>query len=137
MAVTLSPQDALIWTMVTTSASDHAMSERELELIGRLVADLPVFAGFKGTIGPIADACVAHLSEDNGLDVILDAVAAALSPALRETAFALAIEVAAIDGRAKQNELAFLQMLEDRLDLPKITAGAIELSARVRYRKLS
>ncbi len=70
-------------------------------------------------------------------NVILDAVAAALSPALRETAFALAVEVAAIDGRAKQNELAFLQMLEDRLTLPKITAGAIELSARARYRKLS
>lgn len=137
MSKALSAHEALIWVMVTTSASDHAMSDREVDLIARMVSNLPAFSGFAGSVAAVSEACVAHLAEENGLDDILDAVTAALPPALRETAFALAIEVAAIDGRARQNELAFLQMLEDRLDLSKLVAGAIELSARVRYRKVS
>lgn len=137
MADRLSVHEALIWVMVTTSASDHAMSTREIDLIGGIVAGLPVFEGFSGPIGPIADACVAHLAETDGLDAILGRVAAALTPALRETAYALAVEVAAIDGMARQNELAFLEMIADRFDLPKLTVGAIEFSARVRYRRAS
>lgn len=136
MPAALTPQEALIWVMVTTAASDHAVSQRELDLIGGLVAGLPAFAAFDGSIAAVADACVAHLADPDGLDDILDAVKAALAPPLRETAYALAVEVAAIDGRLPQVELRFLQMLEDSFDLPKLSAGAVEYSARVRFRRV-
>ena len=47
------------------------------------------------------------------------------------------IEVAASDVDVKQEELVFLQMLEDRFALDKLAVAAIEHSARVRYRKLA
>ena len=46
------------------------------------------------------------------------------------------IEVAAADLHVEQEELRFLQMLRDRLELDKLLVAAIERSARVRYRIL-
>lgn len=132
-----SVQEALIWVMVTTAVADRTMTERELTQFERLIGFLPVFQGFEGSIGAIADACSAHLKSANGIDQILDKVAAVLPERLRETAYALAVEVAASDVDVKQEELVFLQMLEDRFVLDKLAVAAIERSARVRYRKLA
>ena len=131
----LTTHEALIWVMITTSASDHAITERELEQVGELVSGLPVFSGFTGSIPKTADACLEHLKDENGLSDILDRVTESLPPALRETAYALAVEVAATDLLVRQEELLFLQMLEDAFALPKLSVAAIEFSARVRFRK--
>lgn len=135
MAAKLSIEEALIWVMATTSAADHAMNEAEMEKLARLVASLPIFAGFEGSVARTVEICVAHLSDESGLDQILDLVADALPERLYETAYALAVEVAAVDLSVRQEELVFLQMLEDRLLLSKLAVAAIEHSARVRYRK--
>lgn len=135
MPKTLTVHEALIWVMVTTAVADRAMTERELAQFERLIGFLPIFDGFEGSIGAIADECSEHLKASNGIDRILDRVSEALPDRLHETAYALAIEVAASDVEVKQEELVFLEMLEDRLDLPKLTVAAIEYSARVRYRK--
>lgn len=135
MPKTLTVHEALIWVMVTTAVADRTMTERELAQFERLIGFLPIFDGFEGSIGAIADECSAHLKASNGIDRILDRVSEALPDRLHETAYALAIEVAASDVEVKQEELVFLEMLEDRLDLPKLTVAAIEYSARVRYRK--
>lgn len=132
----LSAQEALIWVMVTAAIADRNMTERELNQFDRLINFLPVFQGFEGSIGEIADACSANLKSVNGIDHILDRVAMSLPERLYETAYALAIEVAASDVDVKQEELVFLQMLEDRFSLNKLAVAAIEHSARVRYRKL-
>jgi hypothetical protein len=66
---------------------------------------------------------------------VLDVIAA-LPARLHETAYALAVEVAAADLHVEQEELRFLQMLRDRLDLDKLAVAAIESSARARYRSL-
>ena len=60
----------------------------------------------------------------------------ALPPKLHETAYALAVEVAAADLHVEQEELRFLQMLRDHLDIDKLTVAAIESGARARYRTL-
>lgn len=135
MATKLTVHEALIWVMVTTSAADHSITERELELIGGMVETLPVFEGFSGDLSKISDDVVKRLGDADGLDQILDAVAAVLTPPLRETAYALAVEVAATDVQARQGELAFLEMLDDRFELPKLSVAAIEFSARVRQRR--
>ena len=137
MSKTLSVQEALIWVMVTTAVADRTMTERELTQFERLIGFLPVFRGFEGSVGEIADACSLHLKSANGIDHILDKVVAALPERLYETAYALAIELAAADVDVKQEELVFLQILEDRFALSKLAVAAIEHSARVRYRKLS
>lgn len=135
MAARLTIEEALIFVMVTTSAADHAMTEAEMEKVQRLVETLPVFSGYDGSLARTVEICVGNLGHEGGLEEILDLVAEAVPVRLRETAYALAVEVAAVDLLVRQEELVFLQMLEDRFELPKLAVAAIEHSARVRYRK--
>jgi len=83
-----------------------------------------------------AEACGAMLQHDNGLDQVLDAIAATLPQRLYETAYALTVEVAAADLHVEQEELRFLQMLRDRLDLDPLVVAAIEPGARARHRTM-
>jgi hypothetical protein len=76
----------------------------------------------------------ALLQDEDGLDRVLDIIATSLPPRLHETAYALTVEVAAADLHVEQEELRFLQMLRDKLDLDKLTVAAIERGARARYR---
>jgi hypothetical protein len=67
---------------------------------------------------------------------VLDIIATSLPTKFYDTAYALAVEVAAADLHVGQEELRFLQLLRDRLDLDKLAVAAIEHSARVRHRIL-
>lgn len=135
MSDAVNHHEALIYVMVTMSAVDRAISDQELARIGNIVSQLPIFADFDNeNLVKTAQACGEHLSADGGLDAVLDLVADVLPPKLYETAYALAVEIAAADLDVKQEELRFLQMLRDRLDLDKLPVGAIEHSARVRHR---
>lgn len=132
----ISQHEALIYAMVTLSASDSKMTDRELAKIGDIVRGLPAFADFDAEqLVPTAEACGAILQKEDGLDRVLDVIAA-LPSRLHETAYALAVEVAAADLHVEQEELRFLQMLRDRLDLDKLAVAAIERGARARYRLL-
>ena len=58
---------------------------------------------------------------------------AALPGPLRETAFALAVEIAAADSTIAFEEMRVLQMIRERLEVDNLIAAAIERSARARY----
>ncbi|HEY6669730.1 MAG TPA: tellurite resistance TerB family protein, partial [Methyloceanibacter sp.] len=79
-----------------------------------------------------AEACGTVLSEDGGLDRILVLVKSALPKKLRETAYAIALEVAAADLEVKPEETRFLEMLRDSLELDKLTTAGIERGIRAR-----
>lgn len=133
----ITPQDALIYIMVTVSAADTRMTDAELSSIGNLVHRLPVFTGLDDERVPeIAERCYELLTKDDGLDRILDIAHQALPEKLYETAYALAVEVAAADLHVEQEELAFLQLMRDLWNLDELSVAAIERSARVRFRKL-
>lgn len=132
----LTVQEALIYIMVTTSAADSTMTARELQSISNIVANSPVFAGFDfSRLDALTAECYTYLEANDGLEVILDTAHAALPEKLRETAYALAVEVAASDLDVKQEELLFLQLLRDHWNLDDLTVAAIERSARIRFRK--
>ena len=65
--------------------------------------------------------------------VLLGLIKEALSPKLRETAYALAVEVAASDLVVGKEELRFLAILRDTFGLDKLVTAAIERSAIARY----
>jgi uncharacterized membrane protein YebE (DUF533 family) len=131
----ISEQEALVYIMVTMAAADSNLSERELARIGNLVDTLPVFEGFsRDNLVDTANQCTASLNEPNGIENILHTVKTALSDRLYDTAYACGIEVAAADLHVEQEELRFLQMLRDELDLDKLVVAAIERSARARFR---
>jgi hypothetical protein len=106
--------------------------------IGDLVNTLPVFRDFDAErLVAVAEACGALLQGEEGLDAVLSIIAVSLPQRLYDTAYALAVEVAAADLHVEQEELRFLQLLRDALDLDKLTVAAIERGAQARYRTLS
>lgn len=125
---------ALIYTMVMVSASDADMTDGELATIAETVRFLPVFRGFDiNHLTDVARECTALLGDEDGLDRLIDLVKASLTPRLRETAYMLACEIVAVDGRASQEELRMLELLRHGLDVDRLTAAALERGARARY----
>ncbi|WAP67825.1 tellurite resistance TerB family protein [Jiella pelagia] len=133
----MNPQDALVHLMIAVAAADGQISGIERREFTVLLRTLPVFEGFdESRLMDIAQDCGALLDEDDGIDRIIANVHAAVPETLYETAYALAVEVVSADVEASQPELRLLEMLRDAFELDRLTAGAIEHSARVRYRKL-
>lgn len=133
----LSTHEALIYTMITMSAVDREISDQELGRIGALVQNMPVFEGFDvDELTKTASECGLALGAENGLQDVLEAIGNAIPEKLRETAYALAVEVAIIDRQIEREEIRFLQMLRDRLQLDKLVTAALERGARARHRKI-
>lgn len=127
-------QEALIYTMVTMSAVDRIVSDGELAKIGNIVSQLPAFAKFDPEkLVKIAEDCGEILSREDGLEAILTTIAATLPKKMHETAYALAVDVAAADRDVRQEELRFLEMLRDSLHLDTLIIAAIERGARARH----
>ena len=119
--------------MVTVSAVDRAMTDDELHRIGEIVSNLPVFADYDDNdLVKTAEACGEILSADGGLQQVLRLVRGALPEKLRETAYAVALEVAAADRLVRPEETRFLEMLGDTLELDRMTTAAIERGIRAR-----
>lgn len=132
-----SAHDALIHLMIVAASSDSAMTEKELTRITALIDRLPVFEGFdKERLEDVANACADILNGPNGLDRVIEEAVAALPVKLQDTAYALAVEVTAVDLHLEQEELRFLEMLRDHLSLDRLTTAAIEVAARARHRRL-
>jgi tellurite resistance protein len=131
---TIAPQTALIYVMVTMSAVDSAMSDNELRTIGEIVKHLPAFRGYDATrLIQVAKECGEILQEDGGLDAVFGLVKDALPEHMRETAYAVAVEVASADLNVGQEEIRLLQLLRDALGVEKLVAAAIERGARARH----
>ncbi len=129
--------DALIHLMIVAASSDSAMTEKELSRIQALIGRLPVFEGFdKSRLTAVANACADKLNGHGGLDQVVDDAVAALPKKLQDTAYAVAVEVASVDLFLEQEELRFLEMLRDKLDLDRLTTAAIETAARARHRRM-
>ena len=134
MAATISREQALIYAMVTMSGVEGKINAIELAEIRQLVTTLPIFRHFdEHRLVTVAQEAGEILQDKEGLAAILGLIKNALSPRLRETAYALAVEVAASDLAVGKEELRFLTMLRDALGLDKLVTAAIERSAIARY----
>ncbi|MFN7010364.1 MAG: tellurite resistance TerB family protein [Allorhizobium sp.] len=137
MTTPVTPQDALIFVMVMASAVDNSMNDEELRRIGQLIDLLPIFEGFdKESLIDVSKRCADILAGPEGLDIALEVIRDAVPPRFYDTAYALAIEVMAVDLAVKPEEIRLLQLLRDRLKLDKLTCAALEQSAIARYRPL-
>ena len=130
----LDHHSSLIYVMVLVSASDGEMTDAELVTIGDVVTQLPVFADFDvDSLASIAASCTDLLQEDDGLDTALALINQGLPEKLRETAYALACDVAAADGSLSQEELRLLEMIRHELQVGRLVAAAIERGASARH----
>ncbi len=133
----ITPHEALIYIMITMSAVDRQISDHELERISQIVRQLHVFMGYDhNNLAKTAERCGDLLCEEDGLEELLEVIETALPKKLYETAYALAVEVAAADLRVPDEEIRFLELLRDALHLDKLVTAAIERSARARHQTI-
>ena len=133
----LDPHGALIYTMVIVTAADADLPDAELQAIGDIIGDLPVFRDFDRQALPRhLNDCAELLNREDGLEGALKAIKDALPARLRETAYAIACDLVASDGEATQEELRILELIRYRLNIDRLIAAGIERGARARFQTL-
>jgi uncharacterized membrane protein YebE (DUF533 family) len=130
----LSAQEALVYTMVAAAESDSEIDDTEIGIVGDLVNHLPIFRGMdRAAATRMASACSKLLGKPCGRDRVFAMIREALSPELRETAYAIACDVIAVDGRLNRQELEILERIRTQLEVEPAMARAIEQVAKVRF----
>jgi uncharacterized membrane protein YebE (DUF533 family) len=133
----LTPQEALIYAMITTAAVDRTIADDELARIGSIVRELPPFQAYdRDWLVGEAQECGKLLAKVDGLAKVLELIGDGLPEQLRETAYVLAAEVAATDLRVRVEEVRFLEMLAEKLGLDKLTCAALERAAKARHQRV-
>jgi len=133
----LDAQEALVCTMVLVAAADGGISDREIGVMSGLVQTMPAFQNFSSErLESATDAAVSLLREEEGLNHAARLIREALEPRLRETAYALACEVAAAGRFARQTSLQMLEFVKEELELDPLAAAAIERAARARHQRV-
>ncbi|MEM1371859.1 MAG: tellurite resistance TerB family protein, partial [Pseudomonadota bacterium] len=101
---------------------------------GSAVRELPVFKSYdEDELVEDSQACGAVLAKADGLEIALQLIRDALPRQLYETAYALTADVAASDLSVKPEEVRFLELLADKLQLDRLTCAALERAARARH----
>lgn len=131
----LKPQEALVCTMVLVAAAgEGGITDSEIGVMTGLMQTVPVFRGYStDNLAAATDRAVELLREADGLAHAGRLIRDALPPRLRETAYALACEVAAADFFADRASVSILAEVRDELQLDPLVASAIERGTRARY----
>ena len=133
----MSAPDALVAVMVAVSAADEQMRTSELVAIQRIVNHMPAFSGYDvDRIRTISQTVFDLFEEEDGLDALFGLIRDALPERLHETAYALACDVVAADGKLLDMELRMLEEVREQLAVDRLHAAAIEWGARVRHMKV-
>jgi tellurite resistance protein len=133
----LTAQDSLAALMILVSASDTNMRTSELVEINNAINNLPIFAGYDADkLTSVSQTVFDLLEQEDGLEALFGLVRDALPESLFETAYALACDVAAADGKTGQAELRVLEEVRYELQLDPLHAAAIERGAKARHMTL-
>lgn len=135
---TISPETALVYIMVTVSASDEQMRDSEVARITGIVEYLPAFRNYNlDRLELDTQTCFAILQSEEGLDAVLGLVEEATPESHYDLLYALACEVAASDGSLSQEELRLLEMIRHYFDIERLTAAAIERGTASRQKSFN
>jgi tellurite resistance protein len=123
--------------MVAVSASDENMRTSELIRIQTQVNHLPVFGGYDADrIEAVSRMVLELFEQEDGLDALFGLVRENLPEKLWETAYAMAVDVAAADGKIPESEARMLEEIRYELNIDRLHAAAIERGARARHATL-
>ena len=137
MTQQLTPAQALIYAMFTTSAADNSMKDAELRRIGSVVRNLPAFRDYdENNLVEEAKSWGMIASGPDGLATVLAMIRDALPDNLRETAYILAAEIAASDLHSRPEERRFLELLAQHLGLDGLTVAALQRGAQARHQQV-
>lgn len=130
----LTPEDCLLAVMIATSASNENIRTAELVTIEAIVNHLPVFANYDpDRLKTVSQVVFELFAEEDGLDAMFGLIRENLPEKLYETAYALACDVAAADGKLDDSELRLLEEIRYELSIDRLHGAAIERGARARH----
>ena len=133
----LTPQEAIIYLMVMTSAVDGSMNPEELRTIGRVVRSFPLFnSDDENALVKTSEQAGALMGSDGGFHKVIDAAAHALPEHLTETAYAAVVDVVTADESLNPEEIRTLELIRNALKISDDGAAAIEHAARARHMTL-
>ena len=133
----LTPEEALVCTMVLVAAADGAITDREIGVMSGIVQTSPAFYEFRSEdLDTATEAAISLLGEAEGLSHAGQLIRDSLEPRLRETAYALACDIVAADKGASQPVLRMLELVNSELRLDPLVAAAIERAARARHQRV-
>jgi tellurite resistance protein len=137
MTQQLTPAQALIYAMFTTSAADNSMNDAEMRRIGSVVRNLPAFRDYdENNLVEEAKRWGTIASGPDGLATVLAMIRDGLPENLRETAYILAAEIAASDLHSRPEERRFLELLAQHLGLDGLTVAALQRGAQARHQQV-
>ncbi|MEE4211299.1 MAG: tellurite resistance TerB family protein [Parvularcula sp.] len=137
VAPSLTPQEAIIYLMLTASASDGAINPSELRTIGRVVRSFPLFSSEDEERLPgLSNDARTLMASEGGLHKVMDAAKQALPEHLAETAYAAVVDVVTADETLHLEEIRMLELIRDALNVSDDGAAAIEHAARARHMTL-
>jgi tellurite resistance protein len=129
--------EALVLTMVLVSAADGGITDREIGIMSGLVQTLPAFQDFtREELADVTERAAELLNDDDGLAHGARLMRAALTPKLRETAYALACEVVAGGEGTRRQSMDMLDFVRAELGLDQLVSAAIERGVRARYQRV-
>ncbi|MEM9838070.1 MAG: tellurite resistance TerB family protein [Pseudomonadota bacterium] len=133
----LTPQEAIIFLMIATSASDGSINSSELRTIGRVVRSFPLFTTeHEENLVILSEKAGALMASEGGLHKLMAAAAQGLPEHLVETAYAAVVDVVTADESINLEELRMMEMVRDALKVSDDGAAAIEHAARARHMTL-
>lgn len=128
----LTPAMAVMSVGVMATDADGRRSPREIERLRMMAYLQPLFRDITSVEKFIA-ARAADLRAV-GARVLLEDCLKALSPRLRETAYAWAVELVQVDGAVVAEEHSFLQELAAKFSIPGALARKIQAVTAIRRR---
>ena len=128
----LTPAMAVMSVAVLATAADGHWSAKEIERL-RMLADFqPLFRDVP-SVEKLIGSCVEDLRAV-GPKVLLEDCRKALTPRMRETAYAWAVEIVQSDGAVVTAEHDFLQELAAKFAIPGPLARKLQVAAAIRRR---
>ena len=126
--------EGMIMTMVLAAATDRNLSRAEQKRLRDLVSHLPIFSDFDArNLARVCETCAATLAGDNGIDRAARLIKKGVPKRFGPTAYTIACDMLAADGRIGDVEVGLLDLLADLFGMDSLTCAAIELASRVRY----
>ena len=134
----LSSQDAIIATMIGATLSDETVSTLELLTIERTIFHLPAFKNYDADrIPKIFQSVVDLFQEEEGLEAFLGLILEGLPKRMYPTAYLLACDIIAADGKFQFEESRYLEELAASFGLSKATTEEMLRSTSYRYQAIN
>lgn len=130
------PQKGVMTIVVAAIKADGDISDDEVTRLRSMCARSPIFSSNSSAeddaVISFADNVTTQLKQE-----AIDEAAAALTPELRETAFAFATEIVLADGIVGDAEDKFISMLAQKLGISDSIGQAVVTTTIIRMRGVS